>query len=306
MCFWPLFCLKFVPPPSWSLVRIRITILPLKTFSRNFLNRPVFRNEVESAKEEKFLSKILKKISIEDLRFLEKFLKRRKFVAPRLEISKLNKSRGSSWRDRVVPIDLYEGCRIESKIGTREINLEENCSCREEGRGRKELGSGSRSERSDDTMLSIWTASTLSIACGEPFKFKPSMRRCLSCSSLVDGKLWCKSNLDYTEQLSQQSFNPCRNDFREHPILNLICKRKERNWNVIGTKMIEISSLPIIFNDYLFYQNCMHCIMCYENINNPFGWLIRKKEVLEVLLGVIWRWLRISTLIFTMIVLIWL
>lgn len=51
--------------------------------------------------------------------------------------------------------------------------------------------------------------------------------------------------------------------------------------------MIEISSLPIIFNDYLFYQNCMHCITCYENINNPFGWLIRKKEVLEVLLGVI-------------------
>lgn len=228
--------------------------------------------------------------------------------SPRLEISKLNKSRGSSWRDRVVPIDLYEGCRIEWKIGTREINLEENCSCREEGRGRKELGSGSRSERSDDTMLSIWTASTLSIACGEPFKFKPSMRRCLSCSSLVDGKLWCKSNLDYTEQLSQQSFNPCRNDFREHPILNLICKRKEKNWNVIATKMIEISLLPIIFNDYLFYQNCIicYCIMCYENINNPFGWLIRKKEVLEVLLGIIWRWLRISTLIFTMIVLIWL
>lgn len=53
--------------------------------------------------------------------------------------------------------------------------------------------------------------------------------------------------------------------------------------------MIEISSLPIIFNDYLFYQNCIicYCIIYYENINNPFGWLIRKKEVLEVLLGVI-------------------
>ena len=39
-------------------------------------------------------------------------------------------------------------------------------------------------------MLSIWTASTLSIACGsmESFNHESSLRRSRSCSSLVDGK----------------------------------------------------------------------------------------------------------------------
>lgn len=39
-------------------------------------------------------------------------------------------------------------------------------------------------------MLSIWTASTLSIACGSMdfFKHEPPIRRSLSCSSLFSGK----------------------------------------------------------------------------------------------------------------------
>lgn len=54
----------------------------------------------------------------------------------------------------------------------------------------EELGERSRVGQSDDTMLSIWTASTLSIACGsiEPFKREPTLHRSLSCSALVTGK----------------------------------------------------------------------------------------------------------------------
>lgn len=184
------------PPPSWSLVRIRITHPPSATFSRNFLNLSDLSEATKPIKQEKFqipFSNCQKfcKIFTEDLHLLEKFLKRNFWASIDSWFTTI---RDRNW----IKVEAAVGSsRLDwfvqglSKIGWRKIKLEENCSCRGE-----ELGGGSRSERSDDTMLSIWTASTLSIACGEPFKFKPSMRRCLSCSSLVDGKLW--SNLDYT------------------------------------------------------------------------------------------------------------
>lgn len=105
------FVSSLCPPSSWSLARIRITNSPSeKNVPEKFsFNRFPFRrrNERSPRKEEKFHSieklwKILKEISsIEDLSSISGEISDEeeiRFDSPRLEISKLNKSRSSSWR----------------------------------------------------------------------------------------------------------------------------------------------------------------------------------------------------------------
>ncbi|OAD61368.1 Phosphatase and actin regulator 1 [Eufriesea mexicana] len=109
----------------------------------------------------------------------------------------------------------------------------------------EELGERSRVGQSDDTMLSIWTASTLSIACGsiEPFKREPSLHRSLSCSALVTGRLAAK--IARKESLSLKlALRPDRQELINRNILQLQTdNERQETKEAIGAKLIRASTV---------------------------------------------------------------
>lgn len=112
VCFWPLFCLKFVP----AIILISGENSNHEFSLRKKRSREIFligflsgdeTNEVHEKKKNFIPSRSCEKFwkrsppSKIYLRFLEKFLENEeeiRFDSPWLEISKLNKSRSSSWR----------------------------------------------------------------------------------------------------------------------------------------------------------------------------------------------------------------
>lgn len=94
-------------------------------------------------------------------------------------------------------------------------------------------------------MLSIWTASTLSIACGSMdfFKHEPPIRRSLSCSSLFSGRLAAK--IARKESLSLKlALRPDRQELINRNILQLQTdNERQETKEAIGAKLIRRLSM---------------------------------------------------------------
>ncbi|KZC11994.1 Phosphatase and actin regulator 1 [Dufourea novaeangliae] len=97
----------------------------------------------------------------------------------------------------------------------------------------------------DVTMLSIWTASTLSIACATigPCKREPPLRRSISCFSVVDGRLAAK--IARKESLSLKlALRPDRQELINRNILQLQTdNERQETKEAIGAKLIRRLSM---------------------------------------------------------------